>query len=196
MASMTRTRRARRDDLIAATVRVIVREGIAAASIERIAAEAGTSKGTALYHFAGKEELYAAVTTSLFDAGRAFMTERILSAPDTPRDRIEAYLDSNLRFIADHVDHVVATQEIVRRTGAVPDGDAIAPLRAMLEAGQRDGSFGAFDADFVARMIRDLVDGAAYYYPQRPGLDREHFVAEGVGLVLRAIGAADRAGPR
>jgi AcrR family transcriptional regulator len=187
--SPTRTRRARRADLIAATIRLVYRDGIQVASIERIAAEAGTSKGTALYHFENKEELYANVVNTLFDAGRAYMTERILAAPDTPRHRIEAYLESNLRFIVDNVEHVVATQRILRHTGAVEIDDAIPPLRAMLEAGQQDGSFGDFDADFMAHTIRDIIDSAAYYLPDHPGMDGEHFIAEGVALVLRAIGA-------
>lgn len=186
---LTRTRRARRDDLIAATIRLVYREGVPAASVERIAAEAGTSKGTALYHFASKEELYASVVDALFDAGRAYMTERILAATATPRHQVEAYVESNLRFILDNVEHVVATQRIIQHTGAVDIDDAIPPLRALLEAGQRDRSFGDFDPDFMAHSIRAIIDAAAYYLPEHPGLDGHHFVTEGVGLVLRAIGA-------
>jgi AcrR family transcriptional regulator len=187
---VTRTRQARRDDLIAATIRLIYREGVQVASVERIAAEARTSKGTALYHFASKEELYASVVDTLFDAGRAYMTERVLAATAAPRHQVEAYVEANLRFILDNVEHVVATQRIVQHTGTVEIDDAIAPLRALLEAGQRDGSFGDFDADFMAHSIRSIIDSAAYYLPDHPGLDGDHFIAEGVGLVLRAIGAA------
>ena len=191
----TRTRRARRDDLIAATIKVVFRDGIQVASIDRIAAEAGTSKGTALYHFANKEELYASVVNALFDAGRTYMTERILSAPDTPRCRVEAYLESNLRFIVDHIEHVVATQQIVRYTGVPDTDDAIPSLRAMLEAGQADGSFGDFDAEFTAHTIRDIIDSAAYYLPDHPEMDSEDFIAQGVGLVLRAIGVEGAPAP-
>lgn len=186
---LTRTRRARRDDLIAATVRLVYREGVQAASVERIAAEAGTSKGTALYHFSGKEEIYAAVMNALFDAGRAYMTERVLAATATPRHQVEMYVESNLRFILDNVEHVVATQRIVQHTGAVEIDDAIHPLRALLEAGQRDQSFGTFDPDFMAHSIRAIIDAAAYYLPAHPDLNGDHYVNEGVALVLRAIAA-------
>ncbi|RDV45084.1 TetR/AcrR family transcriptional regulator [Leifsonia sp. ku-ls] len=190
---LTRTRQARRDDLIAATIRVINRDGLQAASLERIAAEAGTSKGTALYHFTSKEQLYSSVVDALFDSGRAYMTERVLAATATPRHQVEAYVESNLRFILDNVEHVVATQRIVQQqTGTVQIDDAIAPLRSLLEAGQQNGSFGDFDADFMAHSIRAVIDAAAYYLPEHPGLDGDHFIAEGVGLVLRAIDATDR----
>lgn len=193
--SLTRTRQARRDDLIAATIRLVYREGVQAASVERIAAEAGTSKGTALYHFANKEELYAGVVDTLFDAGRAYMTERVLAATATPRHQVETYVESNLRFILDNVEHVVATQRIVQHTGTVEIDDAIAPLRALLEAGQQDGSFGDFDADFMAHSIRAVIDAAAYYLPDHPGLNGEDYIAEGVGLVLRAVGATNPSQP-
>lgn len=189
----TRTRQARRDDLVAATIRLIFRDGIQGASLEKIAAAAGTSKGTALYHFANKDELYDTVANSLFEAGRDYMSERITAAADTPTSKIEAYFESNLRFIVDNVEHVVATQRIVRHSGAVELEGVIPPLRSMLEAGQHDGSFGEFDVDYMAHAIRHLIDGAAYYLPDRPGgpgMDGERFISEGVGLLLRAIGAS------
>lgn len=185
----TRTRQARRDDLIAATVRLIYRDGIHAASVERIAAEADTSKGTALYHFGSKEEIYASVVDTFFEAGRAYMTERVLAAIATPRHQVETYVESNLRFILDNVEQVVATQRIVQQTGTVEIDDAIHPLRALLEAGQQDGSFGEFDADFMAHTIRAIIDSAAYYLPDHPERNGDHHITEGVGLVLRAIGA-------
>lgn len=53
-----------------------------------------------------------------------------------------------------------------------------------------DGSFGKFDVDYMAHAIRDLIDGAAYYLPDHPGMDGERFINEGMGLLLRAIGAS------
>lgn len=187
---VTRTRKARQEDLIAATIRLIFRDGIQTASLERIAAEAGTSKGTALYHFSNKEELYESVVNSLFEAGGEYMTERIIAAPDTPLSKIVAYFESNLRFIIENVEHVVATQKIVQKTGAIDLEGAIPPLRAMLEAGQQDGSFEQFDTDYVAHSIRSLIDAAAYYLPDHQEMDGEQFIDEGVSLLLRTIGAS------
>ncbi|WP_420540708.1 TetR family transcriptional regulator [Nonomuraea roseoviolacea] len=52
-----RTRRARREDLIAAAIQAISQDGHRAASLERIAREAGTSKGNALYRFSSNDVL-------------------------------------------------------------------------------------------------------------------------------------------
>ncbi|PSK88951.1 TetR family transcriptional regulator [Murinocardiopsis flavida] len=187
--ALTRTRRARRDDLVAAAIRLIHRDGVHAASVERIAAEAGTSKGTALYHFANKEELYGSVVDTLFEAGRAYMGER-LQAATTPRERLAIYVESNLRFVLENGEHVVATQRILEQIGVGDADPSIPPLRAMLEDGQREGVFVAFDSEVMAIAIRALIDTAAYHLPGRAGGDGEHYVAEAAALVLRAVGAA------
>ena len=62
---LSRTGRARREDIIAAAIAVIGRDGYAVASIERIAQQAQTSKGTVLYHFGTKAAVCDAVVASL-----------------------------------------------------------------------------------------------------------------------------------
>ncbi|MFI7534103.1 TetR/AcrR family transcriptional regulator [Streptosporangium sp. NPDC049376] len=187
--SPSRTRRARREDLIAAAVRVISQDGYPAASLERIAREAGTSKGTALYHFASKEELYQAVVTTLFEDGAAFMAER-LRAAKTPTEKLRTYIETNLRFITLNPAHVGATQRIIENSGAVQVvqvEDAAAPLRRLLESGQASGEFTVFDAEVTALSIRTVIDGAAFYFLARPELDLDHHISEIVALFLRSV---------
>ncbi|MER7212605.1 TetR/AcrR family transcriptional regulator [Streptosporangium sp. NPDC000239] len=187
--SPSRTRRARREDLIAAAVRVISQDGYPAASLERIAREAGTSKGTALYHFASKEELYQAVVTTLFEDGAAFMAER-LRAAKTPTEKLRTYIETNLRFITLNPAHAGATQRIIENSGAVQVvqvEDAAAPLRRLLESGQASGEFTVFDAEVTALSIRTVIDGAAFYFLARPELDLDHYISEIVALFLRSV---------
>jgi AcrR family transcriptional regulator len=189
----SRIRQARRDDLVAAAIRVINREGLPSASVDRVAKEAGTTKGTALYHFASKEELFAAVVESLWNSGREYMVERIV-LETTPLGQLTKYVESNLRFVVEHAEHVRAVQSIVLEAREGGPDDAIAPLRAMLEAGQRAGEFAAFDAGMVALTIRSLIDMAAFHLVEDPSLDAHQFVEEGVAFVLRAVGAAPSVG--
>ncbi|MFF4413139.1 TetR/AcrR family transcriptional regulator [Streptosporangium sp. NPDC001559] len=187
--SPSRTRRARREDLIAAAVRVISQDGYPAASLERIAREAGTSKGTALYHFASKEELYQAVVTTLFEDGAAFMAER-LRAAETPTEKLRTYIETNLRFITLNPAHVGATQRIIENSDAVQVvqlEDAAAPLRRLLESGQASGEFVAFDAEITALSVRAVIDGAAFYFLAHPELDLDRYISEIVALFLRSV---------
>lgn len=185
-AGLTRTQRARREDIVAAAIVVINREGYGAASIDRVAKEAGTSKSTVLYHFKTKEAINEAIVAALFTEGTAYMTREIL-AVEGPRERFRAYLTSNLRFIAERASHVRAVHRIQENVGVQVDGyEAVAPLRNMLAAGQESGVFGAFDPEVMALAVRAIVDGASYHFTEHPGLDVAHYIDEAVQLFERA----------
>lgn len=68
----------RRDQLVRAAIRVISRDGVAAASTRRIAEEAGASQASVHYSFRAKEELFAAVTAHAVDRTRAALAERAI----------------------------------------------------------------------------------------------------------------------
>ncbi|WP_426515989.1 TetR/AcrR family transcriptional regulator [Diaminobutyricibacter sp. McL0618] len=183
----TRTQRARQADIVAAAIALLDREGYAAASVERIAAEAGTTKSTVLYHFKTKEAIYEAVVVTLFQAGGAYMTERIMAA-DTRQDKLHAYLASNLSFIAENAAHVNAVHRIQENAGPLSDGsDAVVPLAHLLASGQETGEFGShFDPEVMALAIRAIVDGASFHFTAHPGLDIDHYVSEAIQIFDRA----------
>jgi AcrR family transcriptional regulator len=187
VAGLTRTQRARREDIVAAAIAVLDGEGYAAASIDKIARAAGTSKGTVLYHFKTKESLHDAVVDTLYANGAAYMTRYILGADDSPRARLRAYLTSNLQFIAENSAHVNAVHRIQENGGLKVDGyGAVAPLRELLIAGQQAGEFGQFDPEVMALAIRALVDGASFHFTANPNLDVEHHIEEAVQLFDKA----------
>ncbi|GAB2947004.1 hypothetical protein GCM10027280_39780 [Micromonospora polyrhachis] len=173
---LTRTQRARRDDIVAATIAMIDREGYAAATTERIAKQAETSKGTLLYHFKSREAIDEAVVRALYDNGAAYMTTRI-TAVASSRDRLRAYLSSNLRFIAENTAHVNAVHRILDNTGAhidIPDG--VPGLRQLLTSGQLNGEFDSFDVEVMALSIRAVVDAASRHFAANPNLDVDHYI--------------------
>ena len=186
---LTRTQRARQQDIVAAAVAVLDTEGFSAASVERIAAQAATSKSTVLYHFKSKEAINAAVVGLLFENGAAYMTERIL-AEESSRDRLRAYLTSNLRFIAENTAHVNAVHRIVEATRvAVQDDTAVPGTRRLLVAGQEAGEFGEFDPEIMALAIRAVVDAASFHFTAHTDLDTDHYIEQAVQLFLRATAA-------
>ena len=189
--SLTRTQRARREDILNAAIAVLDQEGVTAASVDRIAKEAGTSKGTVLYHFKTKEAVYQAVVEALFREGGAYMTERIMAQP-TRRAMLREYLASNLRFIAANKKHVNAVHKIQEGYGTADHPDAAAPLTQLLTSGQAAGEFGAFDAGVMALAIRAVVDGASYTFTAHPELDTEHGIREVVQIFEKATAPEGR----
>ncbi|SCX40557.1 transcriptional regulator, TetR family [Klenkia marina] len=90
-------RRARREQLVAATVAAVGEHG-PGVGMEHIAAAAGTSKTVVYRHFADRGELHLAVCArvaeQLLDALRAAMT-----STDKPRQMVAAAIDTYLAFI-------------------------------------------------------------------------------------------------
>lgn len=184
--ALTRTQRARRDDIVGAAIVVLDMEGYAAASIERIAKQAATSKSTVLYHFKTKEAINQAVIGLLYDNGAAYMTERVM-AVDSTRERLRAYLSSNLRFIAENAAHVNAVHHILENVAFPADvPDAVTPLKRLLAAGQEAGEFGAFDPEVMALAIRAIVDMASFHFTAHLDLDIDHYVSQTIQLFAKA----------
>jgi len=182
---LTRTQQARRSDIIEAAVKVIDTEGFAAASVDRIAQAADTSKSTALYHFATKESIYDSVIGSLYQQGEDYMGAKLVAATDAP-ERLRIYLDANLRFIATHAAHVHAVHLILENrfsSYSLPDG--ITPLCDILRDGQVSGDFGVFDPEIMALAIRSVIDGFSFHIGEQS--DLEHRIGEIIALFSRSV---------
>ncbi|MEO3823052.1 TetR/AcrR family transcriptional regulator [Actinomadura sp. B10D3] len=185
--ALTRTQRARRDDIVGAAIAIINRDGYAAASIDKIAREAETSKSTVLYHFKTKEAINEALVGALFEDGASAMAPHITGA-ETYVEKLRAYLTSNLRYIAGHAAHVSAVHRILENTDLRPPGDdPVAWLARFLADGQEAGEFGAFDPHVLALSIRAVIDNASFYFTAHPDLDFDHYIGEITRLFDRAV---------
>lgn len=174
---------ARRAQIMAAAVDAIAELGYGQASLARIADIAGTSKGVIIYHFGGKDELIRELTADLVTRAAAFMRPRIDAEP-TGGGKLRAYIESNLAFIGDNRNHVVATVEIALNARAADGsrlfssavGDAgIAALQQLLARFQGAGEFRAdFDPLVMAMAIRAAIDAIAARLARDPGLNVAH----------------------
>src|ERR1700733_4228378 len=117
----SRTHLARQQDIISAAIKIINTKGYAAASIMAIAKEANTSKSTVLYHFADKEALIGAVIGSAYSDGAAYMKPRI-DAATTMSGKLEAYIVSNIEYLALHTEQIAAVTQIMLNPPAVVYG--------------------------------------------------------------------------
>ncbi|MGW0180672.1 TetR/AcrR family transcriptional regulator [Nocardia sp. NPDC003345] len=100
---MTRTsyhHGALRDELLAASLRLIETEGIAAVSLRRVAREAGVSPGAPYHHFADRAALLADLATQGFRllAGQLTAARTAAAAPD---EALVAICHSYIRFAQD-----------------------------------------------------------------------------------------------
>src|ERR1700733_3228543 len=103
--------RARRAQIITAAIDTIAELGYGQASLTRIAQRAGTSKGVVTYHFTGKDEIIQEVITAVLARGSEYMTPRIM-AETTGVGMLRAYIESNLAYMRDNRNHLLAVVEI------------------------------------------------------------------------------------
>lgn len=142
--------RARRAELVAATRRLVAREGLPAISHRAVAAEAGLPKSSVAYHFAGIDGLLAAAL-----AGHT--EELVATVPAAPVGADLAWLAGELvaLFTADR-DQVLAGYELYLLAARRP---ALRPaVERWLDLVHELASRHSSDADRVAAAVA-VVDG-------------------------------------
>ncbi len=154
----------------------IFEQGYAGVTLERIAAHAGVSKGTLVYHFGSKEGLLAAVMRR-FVRTIAAATRRALRLAPTPHDRLRAYaenqfysVESTRRFYTVYLDFLAASTR---------DPALMVLQRAFVEETHRldlelVGLTARVSAD-RAWHLRALVDGLSVRFLSDPDPDLTHY---------------------
>jgi TetR/AcrR family transcriptional regulator, fatty acid metabolism regulator protein len=183
---------ARRAQIVQAAIDTIAEVGYARASLARIGARIGISKGLIGYHFAGKDDLIRQAVAEIIEAGKAYMTPRILAKPPGP-DMLRAYIESNLGFMQEHRNYMVAITEIARN-GLTADGrqrfygdaniDQFAgELEDLLRLTQAAGGLRAdFDPKSMAIAIRAAIDAVPRRLAHEPSFDIGTYSAEIAGI--------------
>jgi TetR/AcrR family fatty acid metabolism transcriptional regulator len=186
-AGRTFTETARRVQIVAAAIDTIAELGYGQASLARIAETAGTSKGVILYHFGGKDELVRELVAEVVAGGVAYMEPRIDAEP-TGAGKLRAYIESNLAFMRENRNHVVAIVEVALNARAA-DGSrlydfsvqdaGVAALQGLLAYFQGTGEFRpGFDPHVVAMAIRAAINAVPAQLARDPALDVGHYARE------------------
>jgi AcrR family transcriptional regulator len=166
-------RAAKRSELLEAAISVIAQDGVAAASLRKVAERAGTSTGAVTYYFANKEEMMAAVIENQFDTFDA-----MLKAGDGKIDiraGLKRWLDSQgatgsgdyiatFQLLA-HARHEPALADVYQRRYA----KYRQVFASMLAKGQRDGTIRTdVSADLLADQLSAMGDGWMLLFPIEP----------------------------
>ncbi|MGH2843539.1 MAG: TetR/AcrR family transcriptional regulator [Solirubrobacteraceae bacterium] len=183
----TFTETARRAQIVAAAIETIAEVGYAQASMARIAARVGITKGVIAYHFDGKDELIREIVAEVLARGAEYMRPRAVGHA-AGSERLRSYIESNLGFMSEHRSHVVAVAEIARNARRADGSSSFDPaflgaatcgLAELLGDHQRTGEFRAgFDPVVMAAAIRAAIDAVPRALARDPSLDVEHHARE------------------
>ena len=186
-STRTFTETARRAQIVAAAIDTIAELGYGQASLARIAETAGTSKGVIIYHFGGKDELMRELVAEVVARGVAYMEPQIDAEP-TGAGKLRAYIESNLAFMRENRNHMVAIVEVALNARAA-DGSrlydvsvqdaGVAALEQLLAYFQGTGEFRAgFDPHVMAMAIRAAINAVPAQLARDPALDVAHHARE------------------
>ena len=165
---------AHRDDLRVAAVNEFCARGYDAASINRILAASGVSKGQLYHHFDGKEGLYLALVEWMIDTKVAWFTTNPITVGNDVIDVLGKQIRAAAAFAVDHPDidrfsrSVLAERgrpvhdAVVARFGFDPDS----ALGALVAQGHHDGTVRRdLSLEFLQRAVllvinhsRELLD--------------------------------------
>jgi TetR/AcrR family transcriptional regulator, fatty acid metabolism regulator protein len=180
---------ARRAQIVAAAIDTIAEVGFARTSFARIASRLGISRGLISYHFAGKDDLINQVVLEILEQGNSYMRPRILAQASTGSSFLRAYIESNLAFMREHRNHMVAIVEIARG-GLTADGqqrfygdadvdEAVNILQQHLARFQSQGELRPdFDPRVMAVAIRAAIDALPRRLAHDPDLDIDNYATE------------------
>ena len=192
----TFTEKARRAQIVQAAIETSAELGYGRASLARIAEKLGISKGVISYHFAGKDDLIKEVVLEVLESGKAYMRSRVDPESSGP-EALHAYIESNLAFMGEHPNYMVAIVEI-GRNGLSADGqrrfygdadvdDAVRILEGALARFQAAGEMRQdFDPRVMAVAIRAAIDAVPRRLAHDPQLDVDNYAREIANLFDRA----------
>lgn len=156
----TFTESGRRTQIVTAAIEVIAEVGYAKASFSRIAQHAGlSSTGLISYHFAGKDDLFAACVAEIERVTGAYMQPHIDAAGGHVA-QMRAYIEANVAMVGEHSAEVRALIDMITNTGARSVGveGRLELFEKHFRDGQEAGAFGAFDARTVAIALIGSID--------------------------------------
>ena len=152
----------RKKELRRAAFEVLQREGMAGATLEKVAAHAGASKGIVLHYFANKQELFEHAMREANAELRDAVVARLNRAV-TPRERLEAIIEGNFeeRFFQPSICHAWLSL-----CAEVPREPQLARIQKVIHARMRSNLMSALvallpedECEHVALAITALIDG-------------------------------------
>ncbi|MEW9516290.1 TetR/AcrR family transcriptional regulator [Streptomyces tubercidicus] len=191
----TFTERARRQQLIDATIDLISTRGYPATSLSAIAERAGLSKAAVLYHFSSKDKLTRAALEQVLEQFGAYVAERLARAAG-PREAIVAYVRAMIGYQQANRRQVRVITEMLldddggtrlKTPGSHDTGGRWQALADLLTEGQKAGVLREFDPQTIALAIGGAIDGVIAHWLAHPELDLDAAAVELEEFTLLAI---------
>jgi AcrR family transcriptional regulator len=157
--------RARRAQIVQATIEVLAEQGYGAASFARIARQASISPALISYHFQTKDALMRDVLATVEQRLDSAMAGSESDEPESYPDALRGMLQRFVEHCWSHGDEISAMTEIRRQTRSAGVREAVsrshdrgmAELVAFIEEGQSHGQFRDTDPALFASVLTSAM---------------------------------------
>jgi AcrR family transcriptional regulator len=182
--------------IIDATIEVIADEGLAAVTMQRVAAKVGSSNALVVFHFGSKDNLFRAVLQFLSDQFELLWTEMVRTPDRPPEERLRAAIDCAQHFTRQHPKWVSAwvvfgsdrrALQVDRMISLPNDLTYKNEARALIDEVARAGGYASVDTDTVAECLNYLVQGAWYWDNANPDAVRPGAMRKGALMLLSHV---------
>ncbi|RWC23614.1 transcriptional regulator BetI [Mesorhizobium sp.] len=182
----------RRKELRQAAFAVLEREGIAGATLEKVAAHAGASKGIVLHYFRNKQELFEHAMRE----ANAVLCQAVIARlrrAQTPMERMDAVIEGNFE---EHLFQPPLCHAWLSLCAEVPRDAQMARIQRVIHARMRSNLLSGLrglasprDADDIALGVTALIDGLWLRLGLQPGsISREQAVRQVKNYVAGRLG--------
>ncbi len=193
--------KARRAQIVEATIDVLAELGYSNTSFAQIAKKSGISRGLISYHFKNKDDLMLQVVMEVFAGNMIYVNEQVAAAT-TAREKLHAYIEANLTHMGQQPKRFLAMIEVVMNA-KTSDGESIfkaisqadddelgyTELEDIFRAGQASSEFRDFDPRVMAIALRGAIDKVLGQIANHPTLDRDHYIQQLITLFDHATKA-------
>ena len=198
MAEGGRSYHRKRAALLSAAAKVFRDKGFAAATLNDVAAELGTERGSLYYYVSGKEELFHAVVTGAA-AENVDALQAIRHGPGTAVEKLRAAIVALMSSYAEHypylyvyvqedLDRVVDADSAWAKEMRALDRQYTAAFTGLVRDGLDDGSFrSSAPADVAAYGIIGMVNWTHRWYRHRGRLSATEIGTAFADMVLRGL---------
>src|SRR5918999_3433132 len=180
----------RRDQILDAAEQVLVRRGLAAATMAEVAEAASVAKGTVYLYFESKAELLAGLQARYFERFGTMLGEPARPGRAGPpvAVRVERLVAASYDFaLANHELHHVLFHE-----AGFGHVDIFARAREvmaeLIEAGRASGELQVDDPELATHFLLHGLHGVLVAATHRPHSERRRLVAGVTELICRGLG--------
>jgi len=191
---LTRISAIRRKELRQAAFAVLQREGVSGATLEKVAAAAGASKGIVLHYFRNKQELFEHAMREANAVLRDTVIARLKQAK-TPMQRIDAVIDGNFE---PHLFQPSVCHAWLSLCAEVPRDKKLERIQTVIHARMRSNLMSGLrdlaplqQAEEIALVVTALIDGFWLRLGLGPdSISREQAISEVKAVVAAKLMAA------